>query len=224
MARVWLDDRLCERGDLPDVCMQCGNHTTNRMRKTFHWTPPWVLVTILAGLPIYVILAIVLRKTVRAEVPLCDAHKRHWLYRTLVILLGLLAAIVLTIVIAVIVGNLPPGNSVRDVLPFSIFLVWIVWLVGAVVATRNAIRPLEIQDNRGIQLGGVCREFADAYREHEDEVFEASRRRRADRAALEHWNEREPRRPSGRGDRVRREDEEDDRRRTSRDRDREDEY
>jgi hypothetical protein len=72
MPTVYLRGRCSRPDDLPDVCARCGAETKHRVTRTFHWYPPWIGITILAGLLIYFVLAMVLRKSYTVAVPLCD--------------------------------------------------------------------------------------------------------------------------------------------------------
>jgi hypothetical protein len=222
MPNVWLDERLCHHGDLPDICLKCGQPTSNRVKKTFNWNPPWIWVTILAGLLPYVIVAAVTRKTITARLPMCDQHKGHWWKRILLVVAGLLGVIALIVLVVVVLDEMGPGNKgiAGPILGLMIPIAFLAWVVMAIVAQVTAIRAAEIDDYRGLKLAGVCREFIDAYRED----YEPSPGR-MDRRGLERWEDREPRRPRPARDddrRYRGEDEEDDRRRSSRDRYRDD--
>src|SRR5205814_1141094 len=60
---------------LPDACVKCGGPPNGRpLRKTFYWHQPALAVLILAGVLLYAIVALIVRKSIRLEVPLCQAH------------------------------------------------------------------------------------------------------------------------------------------------------
>lgn len=59
---------------LPSNCVKCGAPTSDKLTKTFHWHSPWLYVLIFAGVIFYFIVALVVRKKVKLEVPLCGAH------------------------------------------------------------------------------------------------------------------------------------------------------
>src|SRR5687767_13019351 len=49
---------------LPHACVKCGLPGDGRpLRRTYYWHEPWVYITILAGLLVYVIIALVLRQS-----------------------------------------------------------------------------------------------------------------------------------------------------------------
>jgi hypothetical protein len=220
MAQVWLDDRLCKRGDLPDVCMKCGAPTPDRVKKQFAYMPPWSYVVLLfgvLGIIIFLVLVATLRKSVNAQVPLCREHRNHWLSRTLLVVFSLIGGIGLIVLVVVAMNSLQ-GGGVRDVLPLLIIAIIVSWLILAIVVSVTSIRCVEINDRQGVKLQGVCQEFVDAYRDE----YDYDRPSRLDRDALDRWDEPRPSRPARdeRSDdrRYRREDEEDDRRRERRDR------
>jgi hypothetical protein len=229
MPKVWLDEDLCRTGDLPDVCLKCGQQTTNRVKKTFAWMSPWIYVALLfgaIGMLVFLILAATLRKTIKAKVPMCDEHKRHWLIRVLLVLGSLVAVIGMIVLVVAALSSAPPGSAGRDLMPLLIIAPIVAWVILAIVVSVTAIRALEIRADRGLHLAGVSQEFVDAYKEE----FDRNLSSRVDRDALDRWSERRPsRRPEpGRdaepGDRYRGQDQEEDRRRTTRDRDRDDDY
>lgn len=61
--------------ELPPRCVICNDHATHRMTKTFYWHESWVYLTILAGLLIYAIVAMITRKSALVSYGLCDRHK-----------------------------------------------------------------------------------------------------------------------------------------------------
>jgi hypothetical protein len=51
-----------ERKRIPELCMRCGEPATTHKSRLFSWCPPWVIVTIVAGLLPYIIVSMVLTK------------------------------------------------------------------------------------------------------------------------------------------------------------------
>ena len=52
-------------------CVKCGDLASKVLHKKFGWHPPWVLVTLLAGLLIYVIVALCLTKRGQLSMGMC---------------------------------------------------------------------------------------------------------------------------------------------------------
>jgi hypothetical protein len=78
MPTVWLDRDEAETGDLPSVCIRCGEDATTTSRQHFSWYPGWVNVLILAGLLPWLIVALILTKKMKLNAPVCDRHAGHW--------------------------------------------------------------------------------------------------------------------------------------------------
>ncbi len=66
---------------LPFRCIKCGGPAEGKpLKRVLYWHSPLIYLTILAGLLIYVVLALVLRQTAAYHVGLCRAHRarRRW--------------------------------------------------------------------------------------------------------------------------------------------------
>jgi hypothetical protein len=60
---------------LPQLCVKCGAPADGKpVVKTFYWHNPAFYLIILAGVLIYVIVAMIVRKSIRVSVPLCAQH------------------------------------------------------------------------------------------------------------------------------------------------------
>src|SRR5205814_9695916 len=61
----------------PDRCVKCNAATspTQRMKRTLYWYPPWVILIILFSLLIGLIVAMIVRKTGKVEIGLCEEHR-----------------------------------------------------------------------------------------------------------------------------------------------------
>jgi predicted Zn finger-like uncharacterized protein len=81
---------------LPHDCVKCGLPGDGRpVRKTFYWHEPWVYITILGGLLVYVIIALVVRQSGQVEFALCSRHRARRRNGTIGGLLGLFGGIAL---------------------------------------------------------------------------------------------------------------------------------
>jgi hypothetical protein len=189
-----------EKLGLPNLSMRCGAPATIDRARSFSWYPPWILITILAGILICAILALILTKRMRVTVPLCHEHRNHWKARALFNLFCFLALIALVIgagVLSAYVNN----DTAITLAWLTVGLAFFAWLVGAAIAQATAIRPTEITD-RSITLNGVAKEFADAVLDGRDQRAEEEEeyydRRRPQRRRLEsdaYYDPEERRRP-----------------------------
>lgn len=150
---------------LPEVCMRCGQPASTIVRRRFAWHPGWVIWLVFVGILVYVIVAVCLTKRMRLLAPMCEDHKKHWYWRSLIMVGGLLALIVLIIAAATI------SEEKRALDDQTMTYVWsgvagfgFVWLVTVAILHGNAIRPREITDDE-MTLIGVAPEFRDAMEE-----------------------------------------------------------
>jgi hypothetical protein len=210
MATLRLGERPWEDGELPDVCMKCGAPADANRDHQFRWHPPWVFFLILVHLLVYAIVAMALTKKRRVRVPLCHAHRNHWVWRQVVSFGGFAVLLFLGIGALIALTDSGPGrrgDALGGLLCVGTVVGLIVWLGLVAILQSTAIRPREIT-NYGITLDGVSPAFVAAYEGQQDVTG------RIDELARERWGRgRGPSRPAEDSDRVRRPDEEDDPRR-----------
>jgi magnesium-transporting ATPase (P-type) len=165
-----------EEFDPPNVCMKCGAPSRVVVRKTFSWYPPWIAITILVALLVYIILVAVLTKRMTVPVPLCDKHKGHWTKRMLITLLGLL--VILAFVGIAIAASTSEGDlaDMAGLFWGLVVVALLAWLILIVVLQQTAIRPTEITD-RSITLTGVGRGYIEALREERGDSYDDDRPR-----------------------------------------------
>jgi len=141
---------LVQGGNLPARCVRCNQPAHGKpLKKTLYWHDPMWYLLILAGILVYAIVAICIRKKVKLDVALCQEHKKTravWMTATL---LTLLSSPVLFITGAVI-------ENVPLILLGLVMLV--AGLVCAVLASQGAIRPSFI-DDRVARLKGAKEPF-----------------------------------------------------------------
>jgi hypothetical protein len=127
------------------VCIRCGARATGTVRRNFYWHEPWIWILILAGLVIYAIVAMVVRKRLDVQVPLCAEHRAR--RRNLILTAwGIVAGgIAVPIVLGVLDLNVGLGVVV------TILAVLTGSILGSAVV--NPIRPAEINDGGGTFRG-----------------------------------------------------------------------
>jgi hypothetical protein len=171
MGRIRLRESEVRASRLPEVCMACGEPSDTHVKKNFSWFPPWVGITILAGLLPYMILAAVLTKRMSVSVPVCDRHRGHFWKRTLLIWMSLALWLVGSGLIFVLTMALLPPKEQDGAFGLSCFA-FIGGLIAAIVviwfAQNSGIRPKEITD-RDITLIGVDDRFIDAVEDEREQ-------------------------------------------------------
>ena len=60
---------------LPAACVRCGKPSEDLLSKTFRWHSPWLYILILVGVLFYVIVALVVQKKARIDIPFCHRHR-----------------------------------------------------------------------------------------------------------------------------------------------------
>lgn len=191
MARLRLNRFEVGRGQLPLVCMFCGECPAAEKRITFSWYPRWINVLVVPVfvpplmvflVPLAIALAL-LTKRMTVYVPICDQHRNHWRHRRLIIRCGWLllvaAAVGLALLVLAYEKRFHLEGAFAGTLCVEIILLPATWLVFTVVFQRGRLRPSEITD-RTITLVGVHPAFIEALKQQdEDENRLPTSRRRA---------------------------------------------
>lgn len=165
MPSVWLDRDEAATGDLPNVCMRCGDDATTTRKQTFSWYPPWVNILILAGLLPWALVAMILTKKMRVEAPLCDRHAGHWFRFKLFAWVGLLGMVAVFFAGVVMAANDGPrASDLSAGVMIAGGVGFFVVLIAAAVWQMTLIRAAEVTDD-DICLKGVSQEFREALRE-----------------------------------------------------------
>jgi hypothetical protein len=185
MADLRLESFKGGMSELPDVCMVCGAPATLRKRKKFSWFPPWIWILLFCSWLPFLIVALVLTKRRTIDVPLCEEHKNHWLWRQLLVYGSLFGVILVGVVAGIAMNENEKGGDVplSDFLCGGTVILLIVWVILAVVVQVTSIRVKEITD-RNIKLSGVAPEFVEAY----EQAWHIEPER-LDSLAREHWND-----------------------------------
>jgi hypothetical protein len=162
MATVRIYHGEAVEEEMPRVCMRCGAESELFRSQTFAWMPPWVHVLLFFGLLPWVIVALILRKTMRVEAPVCRRHANHWRARKLYIWLGLLWWIAYGVAVALVVDQV--DQDAANVLVGVAVIGGLLWLVVGLLLVHGSIRAGEIT-NEWMDLVNVHREFAQVWKE-----------------------------------------------------------
>jgi hypothetical protein len=173
MASIQLSRDEAEEGDLPDVCMCCGEPATVRKRYRFTAHPPWIYVLLPFGYVPYVIVAAVLTEHVRCYTLFCPRHKNHWRRRTLIIWGAFVAMLALIAGSFALVGALSDqlSKATQNILFGSLCVGSVVlvlsWLISIPIIQVTAIHPANVSEC-WLTLKGVSPAFADAVDEYRE--------------------------------------------------------
>lgn len=137
---------------LPPNCVKCGQAAKKPYRKKFYWHAPWLYILIVfPGLLIYAIVALIVRKSIELDVPLCDYHHGSIRQKRLI------GAILL-------LGCIPGGMVMNMALGFSEGTAWLAGVVAFIAGlvffsvAGSVMAPKKIDDAHA-EFGGVAAEF-----------------------------------------------------------------
>jgi hypothetical protein len=85
MPHVELTRDEARTGDLPFVCMVCGQAGHVYRPTVLSYCPWWVYLGIPLGILPYFLLALFFNRRARLRAPLCELHQYHWLWRSAVL-------------------------------------------------------------------------------------------------------------------------------------------
>ena len=81
-------------GPLPARCVRCNRAPDGKLiKRTLYWHQPWLYVLLISPL-IYVIVALLVRKTAKIEIPLCARDRSRWQTTIAISAIGAVVALV----------------------------------------------------------------------------------------------------------------------------------
>jgi len=138
-------------GCLPGNCVKCGaSQSVQRLTKTFRWHSPWVYVLIFLGVIVYFIVALVVTKKVRLDIPLCRAH-RSWRVRMNFVGASLLVG---SVPVSIILSAFNVDGAVTALIGVGMALSGLV-VLGIV---GGSFKPVYIDETRAV-FTGACEKF-----------------------------------------------------------------
>lgn len=133
---------------LPDRCLKCNQPATTRLKRTLQWHSPGWYLLLLFNLVIYLVAAMIVRKTAGVELPLCDAHNQRRKTGMIIMLVSVVIGI----------GGCTAGMSADQ--PAAAVISMLALLVGVVVGIvqANLLTPTKI-DETYVHAKGAAPEF-----------------------------------------------------------------
>lgn len=134
--------------DLPACCVKCGEASTRTLKRKLYWHHQAIYLLVLVSPIIYIIVAMIVRKSGQLLVPLCDRHlasrKQGILIAWFMVLLSF--------------GCLVAGISYEEPAFFIAFaLLLIIGLITGIARSRTVV-PTKI-DDQYMHLKGACAKF-----------------------------------------------------------------
>jgi hypothetical protein len=138
--------RVPRGASLPAQCIKCGAPAQTPWRKKFYWHQPWLyILVVFPGLLIYAIVALIVRKNMELNVPLCDIHHSDRKRYNLLAAVMLIGFIPVAVVLAT-VFNMDGGLA--SLVGLAMFIVGLVFYSKA-----SFLRPTNIDDQSGTFQG-----------------------------------------------------------------------
>lgn len=151
LQTTWRDKSILimtKEAFLPNRCIKCNEPTGERLKRKLSWHHPAIYLTILASILVYVVIAMVLRKSATINIGFCEDHlaQRH---RHLMVTWALGIAGVL---------SFPLGAALEDVntIVIGILLLGATAIYG--IVTLRVVVPTKIDDHF-VWLKGVSAEY-----------------------------------------------------------------
>jgi len=140
-----------KNASLPDRCVKCNAPaTTKRLKKNLYWHSPVVYILVLVNILIYALVATLVRKKAKIDIPLCKKHSSR---RKICILVTWVLSLTS---IALIIGGIATEIWILVTIGTLLFVGGMIYaaIVTPVISTRKI-------DKEYIWLNGVCKEFLD---------------------------------------------------------------
>ena len=154
----------CEPGTLPPVCAKCGAEATGETRVKFRLYPSWLGVVMVLWPQLWLLLALLVRQTRVAHLPVCGRHAGTWNWGRMVV------AVTLGLTLPPLLMSLRSSSTSNPILFLAAMGAGL--LVGLVVSA-GGIQPKEM--GRGdMLLDGFSPDFVRAV--EEDRVGDAAAR------------------------------------------------
>jgi hypothetical protein len=147
-----------KQAPLPPICLKSGQPATQWLKRKMQWHEPWIVVTVVAGVLIYAILALIMTKRATLIIGLCDEWAARRRTRILI------ALCVTFFAIAVGTLGIALGSQGREHEGwFGLLGLALVILIGAALYGQYACRliwPQRISDQY-VWVNGVHPSFLD---------------------------------------------------------------
>jgi hypothetical protein len=134
---------------LPPYCVKCGQPAEKTISKNFGWHQQWLYLLIFLGVLLYVIVATIVMKRQRVNVPLCRAHAQRrvaMLWAGWLLMLGFIP-------LGILVGSM--GGPGDDNSGWGVLVGFVTFIAACVcfAVGANLMRPREITDTQATFTG-----------------------------------------------------------------------
>lgn len=137
---IWRDGKklvVHRQAELPPICVKTNEPSQRKIKRKYYWHHPAVYLTILLNIIIYVIVAMVVRKTHRLEVPISDeTSTKRW---SRIAFGWVMALAAIALFVGSIAWMLEPGN--QDIAGYGLFGLFssaFILIFGSMMGSRAA--------------------------------------------------------------------------------------
>ena len=158
MPNIVLDRYEAEGYWLPNTCIVCGEPTDDFKRKTFSCTPIWAYLFLLCGGLLPLLIAIwATRKWMRTYLPVCEQHRNHWLWRSMILTMMFFSSFGAIIILSIMDEKNPKHGNLTAIGALSGLVIFLVLFF---IFHFTSVRVRRITDD-GISFIGVSQNFVD---------------------------------------------------------------
>lgn len=136
-------------GELPPYCIKCGEPADNYLHRKFTWHHPLLYLLIFWGFLPYVIVALIVRKKMEVEVPMCKHHGDRWSVLRRVEVIFAIAFFPAGVLLGIAFDSFGIGILAVAVLAIA---------AGALGSMTSTLKAHEIDANQGV-FTGACEAF-----------------------------------------------------------------
>jgi hypothetical protein len=150
-GRVWREGKILhmtQGASLPPRCVRCNAPADTRLERRMYWHSPWLAFLILAGVLVYAIVAVIVRKRADVELGMCtrhmDARRNRILIAWACVVFG--------------VGGCVASLGAAPGVGFLLGFVGVIAAIAFGMGQSNVLRPVRI-DDQSVQLKGASEEY-----------------------------------------------------------------
>jgi hypothetical protein len=126
---------------LPPNCVKCGRPTQEIWNKTFWWHNPVLYLIVLISPIIYVIVALIVRKSCKLSVPVCEEHRSSYKSKRWI------GGILMLVSIPLWIGIAAAGNGSDNAMAAGVLVFFLAFFVGLIVfAVASIIKPSNMDE------------------------------------------------------------------------------
>jgi hypothetical protein len=158
VAELKLGRLEAEEGELPPLCLRCGQPAEVYCPQKLSAQPGWTYCLLLFTFWPFLILMPLVRRNARILAPLCTTHKNYWRRRRLPAIGSVAAVLLVLFILYLVIDGLDLIESPFILMWMMFWLAGLLWLGRTALLFLNALCALEINEDE-LTLNGVSPRF-----------------------------------------------------------------